>query len=98
MPGGKYAPPLMDVSNLHIFEAMLTGPQQMPVFSDAVVTVEDKRAIIGYLEELHAQPNRGGLAFDGIGPVAEGLWAWVAGLGVLIGFAIWIAAKGVKAR
>ena len=60
--------------------------------------IEDKRAIIGYLNELHEQPNRGGLAFGGLGPVAEGLWAWIAGLGVLIGFAIWIAAKGVKAR
>ena len=77
---------------------MLTGPQQMPVFSDGVLTTEDKRAIIGYLNELHEQPNRGGLALGGLGPVAEGLWAWVAGLGVLVLFAIWIAAKGVKAR
>ena len=77
---------------------MLTGPQQMPVFSNGVLTNEDKRAIIGYLNELHEQPNRGGLALGGLGPVAEGLWAWVAGLGVLILFAIWIAAKGVKAR
>jgi ubiquinol-cytochrome c reductase cytochrome c subunit len=98
LPGGKYAPALYDVSNLHIYEAMITGPQQMPVFSDGALPVEDKRAIIGYLNELHEQPNRGGLAFGGLGPVAEGLWAWVAGIGVLIGFAIWIAAKGVKAR
>lgn len=77
---------------------MVTGPQQMPVFSDATLTVDDKRAIIGYLNQLHAQPNRGGLAFGGLGPVAEGLWAWVAGLGLLMGIAVWIAAKGVKAR
>ncbi len=98
LPGGKYAPSLRDVSNLHLYEAMLTGPQQMPVFSDATLTVDDKRAIIGYLNELHEQPNRGGLAFGGLGPVAEGLWAWVAGLAVLMGIAAWIAAKGVKAR
>ncbi len=77
---------------------MVTGPQQMPVFSNGVLTIDDKRAIIGYLNELHDQPNRGGLGLGGLGPVAEGLWAWVAGLGVLVLFAIWIAAKGVKAR
>ena len=86
------------MSNLHLYEAMLTGPQQMPVFSDGALPPEDKRAIIGYLNELHEQPNRGGLAFGGLGPVAEGLWAWIAGLAVLMGFAVWIAAKGVKAR
>ena len=98
LPNGKYAPALFGVSNLHLYEAMLTGPQQMPVFSNGVLTVDDKRAIIGYLNELHAQPNRGGLALGGLGPVAEGLWAWVAGIGILILFAIWIAAKGAKAR
>jgi hypothetical protein len=33
---------------------MLTGPQQMPVFDDEVLTPDDKRAIIGYLEALHS--------------------------------------------
>ena len=29
---------LQGVSNKHLYEAMLTGPQQMPVFSDEVLT------------------------------------------------------------
>ena len=36
----------------HIYEAMLTGPQQMPVFSDGVLTPEDKRDVIAYLKTL----------------------------------------------
>ena len=84
LPNGKYAPSLFGVSNMHLYEAMLTGPQQMPVFSDEVLTAEDKRAIIGYLNDLHEQPNRGGLALGGLGPVSEGLWAWIVGLGGLI--------------
>ena len=72
LPNGKYAPSLFGVSNLHLYEAMITGPQQMPVFSDEVLTTEDKRAIIGYLNELHAQPNRGGLALGGLGPGQRG--------------------------
>lgn len=98
LPGGKYAPSLKGVSNLHLYEAMVIGPQQMPVFSDEVMRPEDKRAIIAYLNDLHEQPTRGGLALGGLGPVSEGLWAWVVGLGSLMFFAIWIAAKGAKAK
>jgi ubiquinol-cytochrome c reductase cytochrome c subunit len=98
LPGGKYAPSLKGVSNKHMYEAMLTGPQQMPVFSDEVMRPEDKRAIIGYLNHLHERPADGGLALGGIGPVSEGLWAWIVGLGSLMFFALWIAAKGAKAK
>jgi ubiquinol-cytochrome c reductase cytochrome c subunit len=98
LPGGKYAPSLFGVPNRRIYEAMVTGPQQMPVFSDGVVRPEDKRAIIAYLDDLHASPDRGGLALGTLGPVSEGLWAWILGLGSLIAFAIWIAAKGARAR
>jgi mono/diheme cytochrome c family protein len=98
LPNGKYAPPLKGLDNKRLYLAMLTGPQQMPVFSDEVLTPEDKRAIIGYLNALHERPADGGLALGGLGPVSEGLWAWIIGLGGLICFAIWIAAKGAKAK
>lgn len=98
LPNGKYAPSLYGVSKLHIYEAMLIGPQQMPVFSDKVITPADKRAIIAYLDDLHASPDRGGLALGTLGPVSEGMWAFIVGLGSLVGFAIWIAAKGARAR
>jgi ubiquinol-cytochrome c reductase cytochrome c subunit len=98
LPGGKYAPSLYGVSNLHLYEAMITGPQQMPVFDDNVMTPQDKRAIIAYLNDLHSSPDQGGLALGGLGPVSEGLWAWILGLGSLVGFAVWIAAKGARAR
>jgi ubiquinol-cytochrome c reductase cytochrome c subunit len=98
LPEGRYAPSLEGVSNEHIYEALVTGPQQMPVFSDEVLTPDDKRAIIGYLKSLHERPEDGGLSLGGIGPVSEGLWAWVVGLGTLMFFAVWIAAKGAKAK
>lgn len=98
LPGGKYAPSLYGVTNQHLYEAMILGPQQMPAFSDQVMTPADKRSIIAYLNELHARPDQGGLALGGLGPVSEGLWAFIIGLGSLIGFAVWIAAKGARAR
>lgn len=98
LPGGKYAPSLYGVSNKRIYEALIIGPQQMPVFSDQVLRPDDKRAIISYLSTLHANADQGGLSLGALGPVSEGLWAWILGLGSLVGFAIWIAAKGAKAR
>jgi ubiquinol-cytochrome c reductase cytochrome c subunit len=98
LPGGKYAPSLYGVPNRRIYEALITGPQQMPVFSDGVMRPEDKRAIIAYLNTLHAQPNEGGLSLGGLGPVSEGLWAWILGLGSLMAVAVWIAARGAKAK
>lgn len=98
LPHGKYAPNLEEVTAPHIYEAMRTGPGQMPVFSKQVVTDQDAREIIGYLKTLNEQPKRGGLTLGGIGPVAEGFWAWVAGIGTLALFATWIAKKGARAR
>ena len=98
LPGGKFAPTLFGVTNRHLYEAMLTGPQQMPVFSDEVLTPEDKRALIGYLNELHEQESAGGLNLGALGPVSEGLWGWIVGIGSLMALSVWIAAKGAKAR
>ena len=84
LPNGEYAPPLIGLDNKRVYEAMLTGPQQMPVFSDEVLLPEDKRAIIGYLNALHERPSDGGLALGGLGPAARGSVAWIVGIGGLI--------------
>ncbi|MGH3488847.1 MAG: cytochrome bc1 complex diheme cytochrome c subunit [Actinopolymorphaceae bacterium] len=91
---GKTAPNLDASTSRHIYEAMVTGPAQMPVFSDAVITPEDKQKIIGYLETVREEPSRGGFSLGGLGPVPEGLAAWIIGIGSLVIIAVWIAAKG----
>lgn len=98
MPEGRYAPNLDNTSPRHIWEAMRTGPTQMPMFSSSSISDEDARLIIGYLKSLNAQPAKGGLELGGLGPVAEGLWGWIAGIGVLCIVATWIASKGARAR
>lgn len=98
LPGGKFAPSLDGVSDKHMYEAMLTGPQQMPVFSDDVLTPEQKRDVIFYVQSLQENPKYGGFAMGGLGPVAEGLFAWVLGIGGLVGFAVWIAAHTAKSK
>ncbi len=98
LPGGKYAPKLKGVSEKHIYEAMLTGPQQMPVFSDDVLKPDEKRDIIAYLKSLEETPNPGGFGMGAFGPVSEGLFAWVVGIGGLVGFAVWIAAHTTRSK
>ena len=98
LPGGRYAPALDGVSAKHIYEAMLTGPQQMPVFSDQVITPEEKRNVIAYIRRVQDQPNYGGLAGGGKGPVVEGMITWVVGIGAMVGFAIWIGAHGARMK
>ncbi|MGP4025269.1 cytochrome bc1 complex diheme cytochrome c subunit [Actinomadura sp. 3N407] len=97
LTGGKYAPPLTgDVTPTQMYEAMLTGPQAMPVFNDTTLTPEDKRAIIAYLVDVRNEPNPGGNGLGRIGPVSEGLAGWLVGLGLLVLAAMWITAKKPK--
>ncbi len=62
---------------------MLTGPQAMPNFSNGNLTPEDKRDVIAYLDSLEESPNYGGFGLGGLGPVPEGLFAWLVGIGLL---------------
>jgi ubiquinol-cytochrome c reductase cytochrome c subunit len=96
--GGRYAPPITGVEPRHIYEAMLTGPQSMPVFDDELLVPEDKRNIIAYIESIEEEPDFGGAGLGGFGPVSEGLVGWVGGMGLLVAFATWIGAKTVKAK
>ena len=90
---GKYAPTLMGVEPKHIYEAMITGPQSMPVFSDKTITPEEKLSIIKWIKAAEAEPNLGGASLGRVGPVTEGLLVWTFGLGLLVGIAVWLASK-----
>lgn len=98
LPGGKYAPSLMGVNPRYIYEAMLTGPQQMPIFSDGVLTPQEKREVIGYLKAIQDQPKYGGASMGNLGPVTEGLWGWGLGIGGLVLITTWIANNGARAK
>ena len=98
LPEGKYAPALQGVTPKHIYEALLTGPQQMPVFSDGVLKSEEKRDIIAYLKSVEETPKYGGASMGSLGPVSDGLFAWIVGIGGLVGFTGWIASNSVRSK
>jgi ubiquinol-cytochrome c reductase cytochrome c subunit len=90
---GKYAPSLRNATGKHIYEAMLTGPQSMPVFNDQNLSPTDKNDIISYLHDLDRNENPGGMNLGNLGPVSEGMFAWIFGLGLMIGAAVWLGSK-----
>lgn len=90
---GKYAPNLQNTTPTHIYEAMLTGPQNMPVFNDTNITPEEKQDIITALKTQNQDAGVGGFQLGSLGPVAEGLFLWIFGLGAIIAFTVWLTAK-----
>ncbi|MET9800785.1 c-type cytochrome [Streptomyces sp. NPDC006368] len=97
---GKWAPSLDDVSPKHIYEAMQTGPQNMPSFPDTTMPEKEKQDIIAYIKTVNGQDTAtpGGFGLGGLGPVPEGLFGWIFGLGSLIAVAVWVAAHTAKAK
>ncbi|TXK17665.1 c-type cytochrome [Homoserinibacter sp. GY 40078] len=90
---GKFAPALAGVEAKHIYEAMITGPQNMPVFNDANISPEDKANIISYLKYVEESGSPGGLDLGNLGPVSEGLFVWIFALGAIVAITIWLTAK-----
>jgi ubiquinol-cytochrome c reductase cytochrome c subunit len=90
---GRYAPSMTGTSLQHIWDAMLTGPENMPVFANTTMTPDDKRDIMAYIKTIQNAPNPGGIALGRVGPVPEGAVIWVVGLGLLAAVAVWIGAK-----
>ena len=94
LSSGKFAPTLDPSSELAIYTAMLTGPQNMPKFSDRQLSPEEKEDIIAYVKSVtNGNNNPGGDPLGGVGPVSEGLVAFIVGIAAMIGFAMWLGAK-----
>lgn len=90
---GKFAPSLQGVDPKHIYQAMVTGPQSMPVFNDETLTPDEKRSIIAFVTHTTEEGNLGGNGLGRIGPVSEGIVVWIVGIGSLVLATVWIGAR-----
>jgi len=90
---GKDAPALTAATPTQIYEAMLTGPEAMPVFADGVLSPQAKRDIIAYITQTRVEPNPGGFSLGRTGPVTEGIVIFLGGMGFLVLISMWITAK-----
>jgi ubiquinol-cytochrome c reductase cytochrome c subunit len=94
LSSGKYAPELDPANEEQIYTAMLTGPSNMPVFSERQLTPEEKRDIIAYVKSVSGEHDSyGGQSLGKIGPVAEGAAAFVVGVVALLALAVWIGVR-----
>jgi ubiquinol-cytochrome c reductase cytochrome c subunit len=95
LSSGKFAPSLHTATAEQIYAAMLTGPQNMPVFGDNQLTPEQKREIITYIQlQLQEDKDPGGVFNLGrYGPSTEGVAIFLVGITILVFTALWIAGK-----
>ena len=90
---GRFAPTLEHATDRQIYAAMLTGPQNMPVFGDNQLSEDQKREIIAYVQQLKSDQDPGGFGLGRYGPVPEGLAIFLVGMVTLIFATLWIAGK-----
>jgi ubiquinol-cytochrome c reductase cytochrome c subunit len=93
---GKSAPALTESTPTQIYEAMLTGPEAMPVFNNTTITPQEKRDIISYVTATRAAPNPGGFSLGRVGPVTEGLVSFLGLLLFMVLASMFITAKHRK--
>jgi ubiquinol-cytochrome c reductase cytochrome c subunit len=93
LSSGKYAPPLRLANEQQILTAMLTGPQNMPKFSDRQLSFDAKKDIIAYVKNVTDEHPPGGYGLGGFGPAPEGMAMWIIGMVAVIGAALWIGAR-----
>ena len=73
-----FAPNLLDASPTELAEAIRVGPWVMPRFSRAQISDAEVNSIARYVDEVVKTPDdSGGWGIGHIGPVPEGMVAWL---------------------
>ncbi len=94
LSSGKYAPSLHPATDRQIYAAMLSGPQNMPVFGDNQISPQEKADIIAYIQEsLKGTQDQGGFNLGRYGPSTEGVAIFLVGIVALVFASLWIAGK-----
>ncbi len=90
---GVYAPELYPATPLQVAAAVRVGPGAMPAFGEGALDEEELSDLVAYTEFLDDPVDRGGAPLGRVGPVPEGLVAWVVGLGLLLLAVRWIGTR-----
>jgi ubiquinol-cytochrome c reductase cytochrome c subunit len=93
LSSGKFAPSLAQANDRQIYAAMLTGPQNMPVFGDNELTPQEKEDVIAYIQNMKQDQDPGGWGLGRLGPVPEFLVIFLVGIVFLVLVSLWIAGK-----
>jgi ubiquinol-cytochrome c reductase cytochrome c subunit len=81
---GAFVPALTDATPRQLAEAVRVGPYLMPQFGERQVDQRDLDDIAAYVRAQRDPDDRGGWGIGNIGPVPEGMIAWLlAGVALL---------------
>jgi ubiquinol-cytochrome c reductase cytochrome c subunit len=81
---GGIAPPLQQARPREVAEAVRIGPYLMPRFTRRQLDDGTLASIVRYVEWTKHPADRGGWSIGNIGPIPEGMVAWLVGLLALL--------------
>ncbi len=86
----QHAPAVIHATPTQTADAIRVGPGTMPAFGEAALGEEELNDVVAYVDYLSHSDDRGGQPLWHLGPLIEGLAAWVLGMGTLVLLALWI--------
>jgi ubiquinol-cytochrome c reductase cytochrome c subunit len=81
---GARVPSLKKATATQIAEAVRVGPYVMPRFSERELSQHELDSLVRYVLYAREPDDRGGWALEHLGPVPEGIVAWLLAGGVLL--------------
>jgi ubiquinol-cytochrome c reductase cytochrome c subunit len=90
---GGTAPNLDRATPTQIAEAVRIGPYLMPRFTEKQLSNRQLDSIIRYVQLAQHPDDRGGWGISHLGPIPEGLVAWLLAGSVLVGVALVIGGR-----
>ncbi|MEU4481201.1 c-type cytochrome [Micromonospora sp. NPDC023966] len=94
LTNGWSAPPLYDASATQVAEAVRVGPGLMPAFPAQVLTDQQVDDLTSYVRRLRTERlDPGGNPLGRLGPLAEGLLAWLVVFGLLVAGVRWLGGR-----
>ena len=81
---GARVPSLIKANAVEVAEAVRTGPYVMPEFSPRAISNRQLDSIIRYVQFTQAPARPGGWGIGFIGPLPEGMVAWLIGAAALV--------------
>jgi quinol---cytochrome-c reductase cytochrome c subunit len=90
---GARVPPLTDATPVQIAEAVRIGPYVMPRFSPGRLSDRQLDSIIRYVESTRSPRDAGGWGLGDVGPIPEGIVAWLVAGSVLVAVSLLIGRR-----
>ena len=90
---GGTAPVLDSATPTQVAQAIRVGPYLMPKFTRRQLSDRQVDSLIRYVQQVQSPDNRGGWGIGNLGPIPEGLVAWLLAGAALVGVAAAIGAR-----